>query len=241
MLNLATHNWFAKCTRKWLAEVSNLAKQADSRSQPGQAESPQHYIALILSVLLAIILIAVWYWQKPQPDSSVAWLDIPLAQYETAAETADSPYRLSQQSINTLPQPNLPDQEHIAWHAAEVTPATHELSALNQLHTAQNARNASQGASQNKPAQASKLEASRKQIFFAVDADSWLEVRDGNGAQLIHRMAYRGQRLTLEGRPPFSVFIGNADGVQVAYSGKPVRFTAPKLGLFARFKVGFAD
>lgn len=234
MLNLATHNWFAKCTRKWLAEVSNLAKQTDSRSQPGQAESPQHYIALILSVLLAIILIAVWYWQKPQPDSSVAWLDIPLAQYETAAETADSPYRLSQQSINTLPQPNLPDQEHIAWHAAEVTPATHELSALNQLHTAQNAN-------KNKLAQASNPEASRKQIFFAVDADSWLEVRDGNGAQLIHRMAYRGQRLTLEGRPPFSVFIGNADGVQVAYSGKPVRFTAPKLGLFARFKVGFAD
>ena len=76
------------------------------------------------------------------------------------------------------------------------------------------------------------------EIIFAVDEETWLEVHDHAGKRLINRTVTRGQRLTLAGQPPFSVFIGNARGVAVQYLGEPVSFTAHGGGLFARFTVG---
>ena len=66
----------------------------------------------------------------------------------------------------------------------------------------------------------------------------WLEVLDHTGERLIYRTVEPDQRLTLKGMPPFSVFIGNVEGVSVEYLGKPVPVEPYRNGLFARFKVG---
>ena len=75
-------------------------------------------------------------------------------------------------------------------------------------------------------------------LVFAVDRESWVEVHDGAGKRLIYRTVARGQRVVLQGQPPFSVFVGNAEGVAVQYRGEPVPFTARGDALFARFTVG---
>ena len=75
-------------------------------------------------------------------------------------------------------------------------------------------------------------------LVFAVDRESWVEVHDSAGKRLIYRTVARGQRVVLQGQPPFSVFVGNAEGVAVQYRGEPVPFTAHGGALFARFTVG---
>ena len=75
-------------------------------------------------------------------------------------------------------------------------------------------------------------------LVFKVDKESWIDVRDSSGERLIYRTVNRGEDIQLKGSPPYSVFIGTAEGVQVEYQGELVPFTVHESGLFARFEVG---
>lgn len=79
--------------------------------------------------------------------------------------------------------------------------------------------------------------ASPNEIIVAVGKDSWVEVHDAAGIPLVRQLVTRGRRLRLQGVPPFSVYVGNAEGVAVEYQGRPVQF-ASESGVFARFNVG---
>ena len=76
------------------------------------------------------------------------------------------------------------------------------------------------------------------QIAFQVASESWIDVRDSTGERLIYRTVNRGEDIRLRGIPPYSVFIGSAEGVSVQYQGQPVPFKIHESGLFARFEVG---
>ena len=73
-------------------------------------------------------------------------------------------------------------------------------------------------------------------LVFAVARETWIEVHDSAGERLIYRSVAPDQRVVLEGRPPFSVFIGNAQGATVHYRGQPFPFTTGG-DLYARFTV----
>ena len=77
-----------------------------------------------------------------------------------------------------------------------------------------------------------------KRIVFNVAKESWIDVRDSTGERLIYRTVNRGEAISLKGNPPYSVFIGSAEGGSVQYQGAPVPFKAHESGLFARFEVG---
>jgi cytoskeleton protein RodZ len=76
------------------------------------------------------------------------------------------------------------------------------------------------------------------EIVFQVVKESWIDVRDSTGERLIYRTVNRGEDIRLQGKPPYSIFIGSAEGVTVQYRGKVVPFKAHESGLFARFEVG---
>lgn len=75
-------------------------------------------------------------------------------------------------------------------------------------------------------------------IVFQVSKESWIDVRDSSGERLIYRTVNRGEDIRLAGAPPYSVFIGSAEGVSVQYQGRNVPFKVHESGLFARFEVG---
>jgi cytoskeleton protein RodZ len=68
--------------------------------------------------------------------------------------------------------------------------------------------------------------------------DCWTDVRDAEGERLVYRTVTAGETLRLQGTPPYSIFFGNARGVDVEYEGKPVDFSSKVRGVFARFVVG---
>lgn len=51
---------------------------------------------------------------------------------------------------------------------------------------------------------------------------SWVGVTDHDGKSLFNKKPLAGSRETVEGAPPFSVTIGNANGVQLMFNDKPI-------------------
>lgn len=66
--------------------------------------------------------------------------------------------------------------------------------------------------------------------------DSWVEVYDAADRRLISRIGRAGENPVLEGIPPFSVVLGFAPGVAVAYNGQPIEVRTR--GQVARLTVG---
>jgi cytoskeleton protein RodZ len=59
-------------------------------------------------------------------------------------------------------------------------------------------------------------------IRLKFDADSWVNVTDNDGKILLSQLNSSGSEQNLKGKAPFSVVIGNANGVHLYYKGKIV-------------------
>lgn len=62
----------------------------------------------------------------------------------------------------------------------------------------------------------------RKSIALRFDKDSWVEIRQGDGKMLLSQLNPAGTQQIVEGRPPFTLIIGNAPNVRVFYNEQPV-------------------
>ena len=58
-------------------------------------------------------------------------------------------------------------------------------------------------------------------IVLHFDAESWVEVRDASGKMLLSQLNPAGSAKIVQGTPPFSVVVGNAQHVQLTYDGQP--------------------
>lgn len=59
-------------------------------------------------------------------------------------------------------------------------------------------------------------------IHLAFDEESWVEVKDGDGKILLSQINMPGSEQGINGKPPFSVVIGHANGVHLYYKGQAV-------------------
>ncbi len=78
----------------------------------------------------------------------------------------------------------------------------------------------------------------RARLVLRYDETSWTDVRDTRQGRLLYRNVSAGETVVVEGVPPFSVFFGNAQGVQVEYNGVEYNFSPHIRGVFARFTLG---
>jgi cytoskeleton protein RodZ len=76
------------------------------------------------------------------------------------------------------------------------------------------------------------------QLILHTRDTSWADVRDASGTKLLYMLVPAGRRITLSGVPPFTVFVGNPEGVGVEFNGKYLDATQFKRGLVARFTLG---
>jgi len=78
----------------------------------------------------------------------------------------------------------------------------------------------------------------RGRLVLRAMQETWADVRDGRQGRLLYETLAPGRVVTLEGVAPFSVFLGNAEGVQVEFNGQPVDVARHKRGAVARFTLG---
>lgn len=65
-------------------------------------------------------------------------------------------------------------------------------------------------------------EVPRKSIALRFDKDSWVEIRQGDGKMLLSQLNPAGTQQIVEGKPPFTLIVGNAPNVRVFYNEQPV-------------------
>jgi cytoskeleton protein RodZ len=66
----------------------------------------------------------------------------------------------------------------------------------------------------------------------------WTDIRDARHERLVYQTVAGGSTLVREGVPPFHVFFGNAQAVELEYDGKPYDISPHIRGVFARFTLG---
>ena len=72
-------------------------------------------------------------------------------------------------------------------------------------------------------------------IRLKFDADSWVKVTDNDGKILLSQLNSSGSEQHMNGKPPFSVIIGNISGVHLYYQEKLVELAPFYDGEIARF------
>lgn len=76
------------------------------------------------------------------------------------------------------------------------------------------------------------------ELTFSFHSDSWVEVIDANDHILAVDLYRRGDRLALDGKPPFRVTLGHAPGVIISYQGMAVELAPDPETLAAEITVG---
>lgn len=62
----------------------------------------------------------------------------------------------------------------------------------------------------------------RAEVQLQFNATSWTRIEDATGKSLLSGVIQAGDRQTLNGEAPFSIFLGNAPGVSIQFNGQPV-------------------
>ncbi len=75
-------------------------------------------------------------------------------------------------------------------------------------------------------APAAAVAASADALTLEFKATSWVRVEDAGGKVLLSGVIQQGDRQVVAGKPPYSLFLGNAPGVGVSYHGKAVDLAA---------------
>lgn len=78
----------------------------------------------------------------------------------------------------------------------------------------------------------------RARLVLHAMQESWADIRDARDNKLLYENVPAGRRITIEGMAPFSVFLGNADGVRVEFNGQNYDVSRHKRGQVARFTLG---
>lgn len=77
----------------------------------------------------------------------------------------------------------------------------------------------------------------RPQVVLELLGSCWVDIRDANGKNKIIGELTKGARRTLEGKPPFSVVLGNSRAVRILIDGVPYDISQHARGNVARFKL----
>ncbi len=81
----------------------------------------------------------------------------------------------------------------------------------------------------------------QSKLELRFEADSWTEVKDNAGRQLLYRLIKAGEVLVVRGEAPFHVFLGYAPGVVVYYNDELFDHSAFQRRDVARFRIGRAE
>ncbi|WP_137719299.1 RodZ domain-containing protein [Methylobacillus flagellatus] len=80
--------------------------------------------------------------------------------------------------------------------------------------------------------------AATARVEFSFAENSWVGVRDADGNEIFNKSKAAGKTDFVEGKPPFTIVIGNASGTSLTFNGKPVDL-APHTSLnVARLTLG---
>ncbi len=63
-------------------------------------------------------------------------------------------------------------------------------------------------------------------LVIVVHADTWADIKDASGYQLVYDLLRADQTVELDGSAPFTVFLGNGHGVEIMFNGEQIEISS---------------
>jgi cytoskeleton protein RodZ len=92
----------------------------------------------------------------------------------------------------------------------------------------------SEGAGETTPQ--SSAATPRGRLTLTVSGESWVDIRDAGGGQVLRGLISGPDPRSVSGQPPFTLVIGDAGAVSLQYDGEPVPLERFTRGDVARFQ-----
>lgn len=216
------------------------------QQRPTFAERTQRHVGLLLGGIVVAMLIAGagvlwWVWRSAEwpfvtiGDAAPANADPAQVASDNAgiAPAAVEPPPAEALLVETVPA-TAPDPDRLAAQnaalLAAVAPAADEAPAI-----------VPPVATGTVPADlppVPALPAAADALWLRFSDDCWVEVRDADGTVVHADLGRAGETLTLGGKPPLTIQLGYAAGVELRYAGQPVALAPHTYGNVARLVVG---
>ncbi len=186
-----------------------------------------------LVILVLGVLLAAWWWNKEQNNESPISLDTqsssealvesdagvvnseieavsedPVDSTEALAATAPQPATVEPVAI----EPDEPDEPSVAVPEPGDAEIEVEESVTESPETISRVR--------AEPVQLAPSGSDKLNI--TVHADTWADIKDSNGYQLVYDLIRADKSVELIGEAPFSVFFGNGHGVEIMFNGEQI-------------------
>ena len=193
-----------------------------------------------LVIFVLVVLLGIWWWNKNQNRADVFSLDAlqtdTMTQFDAAEgtllEEVEAVFEITAsttnetfdaQSVDLEPESAAPVEVAVA--AAEASPGDSGSEQLPGEDISQEQILDTEIAEDS--GLISRLAPTGSdQLFITVHADSWADIKDSSGHQLVYDLLRAGQEVEITGKAPFAVFLGNGHGIELTYNNELVDVTS---------------
>lgn len=181
------------------------------------------FIVLVLVALSTLWLVSIWFFdnrQQPSYDRPVSV--VPSVEPALAMDSVDA------SSVSTV---SVSSSSELLLSSAEVSVSGAQIFAQNSDSSDAN-QSAINSSASSARSTASATQAAANQldvITFSFSAECWLEVSDARGDVLVADLKSKGSLMTVQGKAPFDVKLGNAPAASIDLNGDTVS-VVPALG-----------
>lgn len=214
------------------AEDKPALQDGKTASTTGNTHKQWWYSYLVLVLLVLLWILSWWFLNDTgrQQDSDISQPEIntTIDPETNAGQPSEQPDQETQTSTDTPPTAatgkNSPEADTIVVSkltAAEV---------VNQVIPEEQKAQQEQAIT--------SLVSSSDELLFSFENLCWIKVSDANDEVIFAGLQQPGTDLTLLGKGPFTVVIGNVDGTSLAYNGEPVQLSARGNSKLVHLQVG---
>jgi cytoskeleton protein RodZ len=207
--------------------------------------------AALLVLLVAVAAIGVIWWQTQSPFVG------PEPQVATAGAESAPPDQATAEEDSAPPDVPAPDGHDETPNAVSATagaspipaasPTSEARSSTSDQASAAAPAEPAPPAAPAEPAPATAEVAGQDEAAPQPSSDSgiamefsgpcWIDVRDSEHRFKLFGEMHQGDRRVLEGKPPYSMILGNAAAVKITVNGSPIDLKRYTRGNVARFKL----
>lgn len=216
------------------AQMHGLVEQVLPQRVESANKPLWQFIVLVLVALLVLWLVSIWFFDNRQQQT-----------YDRPAAAAVPP------AITSLDIPvvaGLSSSQSSVSDSAAPTAVTTEVGVIEVLQDASSVSSIQASSSISSSAGSVQTQSlvqqsninSLDKITFSFAQECWLEVNDANGDALISDLQSSGSSITLQGKAPFDVTLGNASAAKIELNGDDVTFVPASGTKVLRLKVSDA-
>jgi len=208
-------------------------------TMPPQAGRYSTFLVRLASLLIVLTLLAglvSWYQGSDYTLFSTTEKNVeaqiepaqvtPLPEIKPELDEVPAVVEAEPESVDAPTAVELPAEPIVVEKVIEAVPPQVETTAVVEVEA---------------PADSTQAVDKGDELTLIFNADSWTEVTDSSGQRLVYDLWRAGKQETVYGKSPFTIFIGNASGVEIKYNGELYDFSQHANKNLARFALGGAS